>query len=109
MEIFKDRYINHILAYCFIPYLIYFSTTVCFFTLFTSEGIKTDEDKVLAYFMGFVMIILDIYFLMYEIVVMIREGIIDYMASDFFNHVDWMTSVLNAVLVFETLREAEAE
>ena len=107
MEIFKDRYINHILAYCFIPYLIYFSTTVCFFTLFTSEGIKTDEDKVLAYIMGFVMIILDIYFFMYEIVVMRREGIIDYMSSDFFNHLDWMTSVLNAVLVFETLAEEE--
>ena len=55
------------------------------------------------------MIVLDIYFLMYEFLVVKREGIIDYMSSDFFNHVDWMTSVLNAVLVFETLREAEAE
>ena len=109
MEIFKKRALNHILINCFIPYLIYFLATICFFTLFTSVGIHNEEEKFVAYIMGFVIILLDIYFLCYEILVIKRDGIVEYMADGLFNYLDLITTVLNAVLVFITLREADAE
>ena len=59
--------------------------------------------------MGFVIILLDIYFLHYEILVIQRDGMVEYMAEGLFNYLDLITTVLNAVLVFITLREAEAE
>ena len=59
--------------------------------------------------MGLVIILLDIYFLWYEILVIKRDGIVEYIADGLFNYVDLITTVLNAVLVFITLREAEAE
>ena len=59
--------------------------------------------------MGFVIILLDIYFLHYEMLVIQRDGMVEYMAEGLFNYLDLITTVLNAVLVFITLREAEAE
>ena len=59
--------------------------------------------------MGFVIILLDIYFLHYEMLVIQRDGMVEYMAEGLFNYLDLITTVLNAVLVFITLREADAE
>ena len=59
--------------------------------------------------MGFVIILLDIYFFRYEILVIQRDGMVEYMADGIFNYLDLITTVLNAVLVFITLREADAE
>ena len=104
VDIFWEKYRNEIIWKCFIPYLVYFLTTICFFELFTSAGIHNnhEDEKYIAYAMAFVIIVLDLYFLFFEFVVLVRDGIKEYIASDFFNYVDVITSVLNAYLVIRT-------
>lgn len=57
--------------------------------------------------MGLMIILLDIYFLFYEFVIFMRDGFKSYFDSDFFNYIDLITSVMNTVLVFNTLTETE--
>ena len=103
---FGKKYKRGVIIWCFIPYVVYFFTTIIFFTWFTSGGIQDEEEKIIAFFMGFIIIILDLYFLFFELVVIARDGIWDYLADGFFNYLDLITTVLNAVLVFETLAES---
>ena len=108
VDIFYEKYRNQIIYKCFIPYLVYFLTTIFFFEMFTSAGIHENHKKEnLAYAMAFVIIVLDIYFLFLEFVVLVRDGLKEYIASDFFNYVDVITSVLNAYLVIRTFIESE--
>ena len=87
--------------------MVYFLSSIIFFTRFTSNGINNDNDgeKKLAYFLGFMIIILDIYFLYFEFVIIKRDGIKEYFSSGFFNYLDLITSVLNVLLVVETFTE----
>ena len=57
--------------------------------------------------MGLVIILLDLYFLFYEIVVILRDGLWNYIATDVFNYIDVITALLNAALVVETFTETE--
>ena len=106
-KIFDERYREALIVRCFIPYLVYFLSSIIFFTSFTSNGINNDIDgeKTLAYFLGFMIIILDIYFLYFEFVIIQRDGIKEYFSSGFFNYLDMITSVLNVLLVVETFTE----
>ena len=103
---FGKKYKRGVIIWCFIPYVVYFFTTIIFFTWFTSGGIQDEEEKIIAFFMGFIIIVLDLYFLFFELVVIARDGIWDYLADGFFNYLDLITTVLNAILVFETLAES---
>ena len=110
VEIFKQKYKNAIMWRCFIPYMIYFLTTICFYTIFTSIGIPnnfSEGEKVIAGIMGAVIIALDLYFLFYEFVAIMRDAFA-YLTEDFFNYVDLFTATLNIYLVFETLTETES-
>ena len=77
--------------------------------MFASKGINSysEEVQVIAMVMGFTIIGLDLYFLSYEFVTIMRNGYL-YLTTDFFNYVDLFTSGLNMWLVFETLTETEA-
>ena len=70
VEIFGEKYITAILIRCFVPYLVYFGFTICFYSIFTSAGINSfsDEEQLIASFMGIVIICLDMYFLFFECV-----------------------------------------
>ena len=110
VEIFKEKYKNAIMWRCFIPYMIYFLTTICFYTIFTSTGIpnnSSEDEKVIAGIMGVVIIALDLYFLYYEFAAIIRN-VSSYLTEDIFNYVDLFTAALNLYLVFETLTEKES-
>ena len=114
VELFIQKSKKALITKCFIPYVTYFLTTIFFLTNFTSPGINNTpwgndyvEVKLLAYFMGSVIIILDFYFLFYELVVIKRDGFKAWLFSDFFNWIDMINSVQNAVLVFATFAETE--
>ena len=94
---------------CFVPYFFYLLFTLSFYTAFTSFGINSysDEVQVIAMCMGLTIIGLDIYFLFYEFVGLMRNAYL-YLTNDPFNYVDLFTSGLNLWLVFETLTETEA-
>ena len=111
VDIFYKKYRDEILLKCFLPYVVYFLTTIIFFELFTSAGIhmNNEDEKWAAYVMAFVIIVLDLYFLFFELVVIARDGFKEYIASDFFNYVDVITSVLNAVLVYWTFTETSED
>ena len=90
--------------------MIYFLTTICFYTIFTSTGIpnnSSEDEKVIAGIMGVVIIALDLYFLYYEFAAIIRN-VSSYLTEDIFNYVDLFTAALNLYLVFETLTEKES-
>ena len=57
--------------------------------------------------MGVCLICLNCYFLFYEFVVIMRDGLKKYFDTDFFNYVDLLTAGLNFWLVIETLIETE--
>ena len=57
--------------------------------------------------MGLIIIVLDLYFLFFEVVIITRDGFLKFFKDDVFNYIDMMTTVLNAALVFETLSETE--
>ena len=105
VKIFKERYKDAIMWRCFIPYMVYFLSTVCFYTIFTSSGIHSEDAKVIARIMGGVIIALDLYFLFFEFVAIMRDD--GYLKKDAFNYVDFLTSALNLYLVYETLTETE--
>lgn len=119
VELFIQKSKKALITKCFIPYVTYFIFTISFLTFFTSPGINQSrfistsslndniEAKLLAYFMGSVIIILDFYFLFYELVVIKRDGFKAWLFSDFFNWIDMINSVQNAVLVFATFAETE--
>ena len=86
VSIFEEKYKWAIWLYCFIPYLVYFFTTIVFFTLYTSAGIHNEEDKIISYFMGLIIIVLDCYFLFFEVVVIMRDGLWKFLKADIFNY-----------------------
>ena len=110
VEIFGEKYTQAILRRCFVPYLVYFLLSLLFFTNFTSVGIHTysEEEQAIALIMGFLIIMLDLYFLFYEFTAMMRSGTV-YFTEDLFNYIDLISAVLNAGLVFATLLEKESE
>ena len=57
--------------------------------------------------MGLIIILLDFYFLFYEVYGALRDGK-DYLL-DIFNYVDVFTSILNLYLVIHTLTETRIE
>ena len=109
VDIFNDKYKTEIILKCFLPYLVYFLTTIIFFELFTSAGIhmNNEDEKWVAYAMAIVIIVLDLYFLFLEVVVIVRDGIQDYITSTFFNYLDVITSILNVILVYRTFNESD--
>ena len=94
---------------CAVPYFFYLMFTLSFYTIFTSNGINSysEEEQVIAMCMGFTIICLDIYFLIYEFVVFMRSPYL-FLTEDFFNYVSLLTSALNMWLVFLTMTETEA-
>ena len=110
VEIFQKRYRNTILIRCTIPFMVYLAFTVCFFTIFTSTGINSysDEEQVIARFMGFIIICFDLYFLFFEFVSIMRD-VTTYLTTDLlFNISDMVSTPLNILLVYLTLTETEA-
>ena len=55
--------------------------------------------------MGLIIICLDLYFLFYEVVIVMRDGT-KYL-SDIFNYVDMITAAINLWLIYETFTETE--
>ena len=110
VKIFEDKYIAEIKLWCFIPYILYFVFTVVFYTVFTSGGIHnfSEGEQVIAGFIGFFIICLDCYFLFFEFVIMMRDGMTDYMTTDPFNYVDMLTAFLNFFIVAMTLTESKS-
>ena len=106
---FQNRYYWQIFYHCFIPYVVYFVTTAFFFTFFTARGLYYFEPwvYVVAVIMGLIIILLDFYFLFYEVYGALRDGK-DYLL-DIFNYVDVFTSILNLYLVIHTLTETRIE
>ena len=109
MEIFGEKYKKAVFYKCFLPYVFYFLTTVCFLEFYTSPGITdlSDLQKTYAIIMASIMMIFNLYFMFYELCVIARDGIWSYLDSDFFNYVDMITSVMNTVLVISTFTEEE--
>ena len=93
---------------CAVPYFFYLMFTLSFYTIFTSNGINSysEEVQVIAMCMGFAIVCLDLYFLCYEFVMLMRNSYL-YLTTDVFNYVDLFTSGLNMWLVYETLTESE--
>ena len=110
-KIFEDRYINAIKKWCFIPYMCYFSLSIFFYTYFATFGIHSysEGEQVIAFFMGFLIICLNCYFLFYEFATIMRDGMKDYLTTDFFNYADFLTAALNFYLVIVTLSESDSQ
>ena len=110
VEIFQKRFRNTILIRCFVPFMFYLVITVSFYTIFTSAGINSfsEIEQVIAIFMGFIIICLDLYFLFFEFVSIVRD-VTTYLTTDLlFNLIDMISTPLNMLLVFKTLTETEA-
>ena len=106
-KIFDQKYKSAIWWRCFIPYMVYFLCTIYFYTVFTSPGIhsSSENEKLVALIMGLIIICLDLYFLFYELVIVMRDGT-KYLNS-VVNFVDMITAFINMWLVYQTFKETE--
>lgn len=89
VEHFWTRYRRSLLRRCFVPFVIYFISTLIYISNYVLDGIDTEDvwsrwsSETLH---RFIVIILNIYFLYFEIRSMIRDGFPYFF--DIFNYVD---------------------
>ena len=89
VEHFWARYRRSLLRRCFVPFVIYFISTLIYISNYVLDGIDTEDvwSRWSAETLHrFIVIILNIYFLYFEIRSMIRDGFPYFF--DIFNYVD---------------------
>ena len=100
---FGSRYYNAIFIRCFIPYIIYFVTAICYLSTYTLPGIDPEErwSPTIEFFMRWVYLLGTLYFEFFELLNMKRDGWGYF--KDVFNYVDSATFVLNLYLIYVTV------
>lgn len=102
VEHFWSRYYRAIFVRCFIPFVVYFVISIFYLSTYTVDGVPKEErwDFTPEIFMRFGIVVLIIYFFMFEFVSMLRDGW-GYL-TDVFNYMDITSMFLNFYLLVKT-------
>ena len=105
IEHFWAYYFNRVFWACFVPYIIYFVTTILYVSAWGVEGIR-EEDRdeftdTAEFIMRWIILISVIYFAFFEFVAIIRDGW-SY-TTDIFNYFDWSAILLNFYVIIFTV------
>lgn len=109
MDHFWSRYFQAIIVRCFIPFVIYFLVAVIYFSSFAVTGIE-EEDKyslTTEFFMRISLVLLTFYFMVFDFIVLLREGVA--YLFDVFNYIDVASFTLNFYLVYTTTTYSKEE
>ena len=103
VEHFFSRYYRTVIYRCLIPFVIYFLLVLFYLSYFAVEGIEglNDVEKNLEYAMRILILIFVSYFLFFEIVCILRDGL-SYL-KDIFNWIDIISFMLNIYLIIATV------
>lgn len=102
---FWNFYYNRIFYACFLPYIVYFISTIYYISTYAVEGID-EEDKynnTLEFILRFVISFGVIYFAIFEFVSIFRDGWRYF--TDIFNYIDWAAFTLNFYTFAHIVRE----
>ena len=104
-EHFWARYFRAVVLRCFLPFIVYFGSTLAYATQFSTNVTPTDgpAEPILRY----LIIALVIYFAFFELVSMVRDGF-SYLL-DIFNYLDWSAFSLNFYLISYRMLRNEDE
>ena len=103
VEHFFSRYYRTVIYRCLIPFVIYFLLVLFYLSYFAVEGVEglNDVEKNLEYAMRILILIFVSYFLFFEIVCILRDGL-SYL-KDIFNWIDIISFMLNIYLIIATV------
>lgn len=103
VEHFWDYFYKRIFLMCFIPYIIYFCSTIYYVSNYPRTGILEEERWALTteFFLRWIILASVLYFAFFEIVTMTRDGM-DYW-FDIYNYFDWTAFTLNFYVVFHIM------
>ena len=102
---FWNYYYKRIFLACFIPYIIYFLSTIYYVSTHAVEGIDEEDNYALPdeVILRFIIIICVCYFALLEFVSMFRDGWQYW--TDVFNYIDWAAFFLNFYTIHHIVRE----
>ena len=110
-----SKYYNAVIYKCFLPFVVYFLSTLFYISNYVVEGVDVPDDFLLTteFWLRIVSLTLMSYFLYFEIRCIIRDQF-SYL-FDIFNYIDLISILLNIWLIFRATRgkhaheEAESE
>mmetsp|Transcript_36577 Transcript_36577/g.48015 ORF Transcript_36577/g.48015 Transcript_36577/m.48015 type:complete len:218 (+) Transcript_36577:2106-2759(+) len=108
-DLFWNYYYKKILLRCFIPYAIYFISTLIYMTNYAYDGISEDERWAFSFefLLRFLVAIGTIYFFYFELVAFVRDGLVYFF--DVFNYFDLCLPWLNLYLLYNTTHVTPGE
>ena len=103
---FWNYYYKRIFLACFIPYIIYFLSTIYYVSTHAVEGIDEEDNYALPdeVILRFIIIICVCYFALLEFVSMFRDGWQYW--TDVFNYIDWLAFILNFYVIYTTVYDS---
>ena len=104
IEHFWSFYFKQVLWRSFLPFTIYFVTTVSYLSIYAVPGIDADQRWAMTpeFFMRWIILAGVGYFAFFEVVAIIRNGK-NYLKDIFYNLFDWTSFSLNVYLLWVTV------
>ena len=101
---FWDFYYKRIFKACFVPYCIYFLSTIFYLSIYAVEGIAEEENYALPVevMLRFIILFCVVYFAIFEFVSIFRDGW--HYFTDVFNLFDWAAFTLNIYTILHIVR-----
>ena len=108
VEHFWSYYKRKIYIWAFLPYLIYFITTLLYVVQYSVLGIYVDIFELTEeFFLRLLLIAMIFYFMVFEIVCIIRDG--KYYFTDIYNLFDWGSFLLNFYVIYSTITNMDVD